>query len=392
MRVCVSAAAANAGGGVTYLANVLPELARIDPGDRFLVVAPQPTLDTLASTLDAACFDTECYPHPPVRQGRRMLFDQLRIPALARSFAAQAVFSTNGFGTFRSGCPEALLVRNALYFAPLLEEKLKALGRSRRQIQLRRFWSLLSIRCAQKIIFPTLAMRERVQTHASLEPKRTAVIRYGFDRERFFSDQMPSPEALEPMHAWRRDGRKIILYVAGYAVHKNFETAVEALAQLLSEGVDAGLVLTAVRKDWGEMREFQALLERVVELGIEKNVHWTGEVPWHELHALYSASDLFLFPSFLESFGHPMVEAMASGLPSVASDTPVNREIFGEAALFFEPFDPLACARLMKTCLENETRAAELRNTGLERSRSFSWAAHTRDVHALLASLTDPSS
>ena len=146
MKVCINAAGANIGGSYTYLASVLPELAKLDRGDRYLIVAPRPALDTFAKTLEAPCFDTECYPHPPLKQGRRMIFDQLQLPALARRYGAQVLFSSNGFGTFRGSCPEALLVRNALYFSPLLEEKLRAINRSPRDLALRRAWCRLSIR------------------------------------------------------------------------------------------------------------------------------------------------------------------------------------------------------------------------------------------------------
>ena len=87
-----------------------------------------------------------------------------------------------------------------------------------------------------------------------------------------------------------------------------------------------------------------------------------------------------------------MVEAMASGLPSVAADTPVNREVFGDAALYFDAFDPEACARAMGSCLGDETQAAELSRAGKERSLTFSWSEHAENLRAVLESIAAPGS
>ncbi len=261
---------------------------------------------------------------------------------------------------------------------------------STRPVQLRRLWSRLSIRGADSIVFPTRAMRDRVGDFVPLERKNTEVIHYGFDRHRFLAGEPADPDTLAPIASWQQLGRKALLYVAGYAIHKNFETAIEGLHQLLEDGMDVGLVLTAVHADWGDMVEFDSLLERIRDLGIENHIQMTGALPWSELHSLYAACDLFLFPSFLESFGHPMIEAMASGLPSVAAETPVNHEIFGDCALFFRPFDPQACANAVRKVLENDEMRRRLQRKGLQRVDEFSWPEHVRLMLNALKRLAHP--
>ena len=71
-RICISAAGANAGGAVTYLINLLSEYSQNDTGDRYLVIAPQETLDLLSESLQSPFIEAFTYPHPPVRQLRRM--------------------------------------------------------------------------------------------------------------------------------------------------------------------------------------------------------------------------------------------------------------------------------------------------------------------------------
>ena len=67
-RICISAAGANAGGAVTYLINLLSEFSRTETGDRYLVIAPQETLDVLSDSLQSPFIEAFTYPHPPVRQ------------------------------------------------------------------------------------------------------------------------------------------------------------------------------------------------------------------------------------------------------------------------------------------------------------------------------------
>lgn len=388
MRICINAAAANQGGAVTYLLNLLPQLALLDSDDRYLVVAPESTLERLAAVFADPRFQGERYPHPPGRFARRVLFDQWDVPSIARRFRADLLYSSNGFGSIVHACPEALLVRNSIYFSKTLEQKLRALGRSTRDLRLRRAWSHLSMRRASGVLFPTRAMQNRVARFVSLTGKPTRAIHYGFDSDRFFSGQRPAEDLLAPMRAWRAAGRTVMVFMSGYAVHKNIETAIEGLSVMLSSGADVGLVLTAEWKPFGEMVEFEAMLQRIRELGIEDHVYMPGLQPWAQLHAFYAEADLHLWPTFLESFGHPMVEAMASGLPTVAADTDVNREILEGAAQYFDPFDPAACARTIRDVVSEPSTSNRLREAATERVKHFTWSAHARELTGFFRELT----
>jgi glycosyltransferase involved in cell wall biosynthesis len=107
-----------------------------------------------------------------------------------------------------------------------------------------------------------------------------------------------------------------------------------------------------------------------------------GAVPYAALHHLYAGCDLYVSPAYAESFAHPLVEAMASGLPIVASALPVHREIAGDAALYFPPFSADDLARQVATVAADPASHSRLREAGLRRSCDFSWSQH---VDALLA-------
>jgi len=396
MRVLINAAGSNIGGAVTYLTNLLPQLARLQQeegrDDHFIVVAPTETIDKLTVVLREPCFSVEPYREPPVQNLKRIVFDQTRIPRLVRQHHADLLFSANGFGTLRPGCPEVLLVRNPIYFCRVYEERLRQIGRSFRAIRMRRWMSLISIRTADLMLFPTQAMLELAKPYGGLTAQNAHVIQYGFNRETFFRGGASRPAVADTMRSWRDQGKHVLLGVSAFAIHKNFDTLVEAMPELLDRGLEPRLVLTIAREQTGEVEEFDALVRRVDELGLNDVVHLAGHVPYDQLQYLYAEADLFVFPSFAESFGHSMVEAMACGLPTVAADIPVNREVLDGAAAYFDVFDPKSCAERLIQILANDQDAQSLRRAAEARSGDFSWNRYSvsllEEFAALLAQNT----
>src|SRR5690606_7239692 len=126
-----------------------------------------------------------------------------------------------------------------------------------------------------------------------------------------------------------KENHRVLLNVSTFSVQKNLETLIEALARLRERGLDVVLLTTTSRDKTTDTAEYDALVRRAEELGVRQNWVELGYVPYHELGHLYELADLYVFPSFTESFGHSLVEAMACGLPVVASGMPVNREVCG---------------------------------------------------------------
>jgi glycosyltransferase involved in cell wall biosynthesis len=111
------------------------------------------------------------------------------------------------------------------------------------------------------------------------------------------------------------------------------------------------------------------------------NVRHLGYVPDHDVPGLYRAATCLVFPSRLEGFGLPLVEAMAAGTPVLASAIPVFRELGGTAVQFFDPTDPTELASLIRRNFAESGIRAEYRARGVEQARTFS---RVRFVAALL--------
>jgi hypothetical protein len=117
MRVLINAASANMGGAVTYLQNVVRWLPEVAPDDDFIVYAPPGTIEKLAKPGALSNVRLESYPYSAPGGGARVYFDQAAIPRLIRQYKTDLLFSSTGFGTFFSPCPQVLLVRNPVYFS-----------------------------------------------------------------------------------------------------------------------------------------------------------------------------------------------------------------------------------------------------------------------------------
>jgi glycosyltransferase involved in cell wall biosynthesis len=176
-----------------------------------------------------------------------------------------------------------------------------------------------------------------------------------------------SPEAIAAVRARYGLPERFILYVGTIEPRKNLTTLLEAFHHLLAT-YDLRLVIVG-KKGWLYERFFR----RLRELGLEGQVIFTGYVPDEDLPAIYSAADLFVFPSLYEGFGLPVLEAMACGAPVVCSNTSSLPEVAGDAALLVDPTDARALTGAMEQVLTNERLWATLRAKGMERARGFTW-------------------
>jgi len=133
--------------------------------------------------------------------------------------------------------------------------------------------------------------------------------------------------------------------------------------------------------------------ELIDRLGIRSAVRMLGEVPWEELKRLYRSADLFVCPSYAESFGHPLVEAMASGLPVLSADLPVHREVCGEAARYFSLDAEGSLAERAIALLLDRGERERMAASGRERVASlFSWDEHVERLLRLIREILSAQS
>lgn len=172
--------------------------------------------------------------------------------------------------------------------------------------------------------------------------------------------------------------REYILYVGGINERKNLGVLVAAVDQ--RRGM-VPLVLAGPKP-----------AEPLAFWGLDRPwVRHLGYIPDADVPGLYAAATVKVFPSKLEGYGLPLVEAMAAGVPVLAADTPIFREVGGAAACFFPADDATALAALLRMALESETFRQEYRERGREWAQSRTWAAYGDRLLNALRAATRPS-
>ncbi|MFY9558898.1 MAG: glycosyltransferase family 1 protein [Terriglobales bacterium] len=373
MRLFIHALGASAGGGLTYLRNVVPHLARHPKVEVSVLAGAQAGAELVAASNVRILAGPDEQP-----LFLRFLSEQTEVPKLIRKTGADVMLSTGNFAIWNAPVPQILLSRNSLYtsFDFLRDLRRRRAYRLLADTRLKGFVARRSIQRAELSVAPSEAFARELSAWANRE---VLALHHGFDREHFFQNASPLPSAVQE-RLKESEGAVRLLFVSHYNYYRNFETLLRALA-LLKQRQPARRIRLALTcefvpgKNPGsyQTREASALLK---ELGIEQDVVQLGAIPYEMLHHLYRSCDVYVTPAYTETFAHPLVEAMASGLPIVASDLAVHREITNGAALFFARFSPASLADKLVQLLDSPSLQGELRQKGLQRSADFSWSAH----------------
>jgi alpha-1,3-rhamnosyl/mannosyltransferase len=161
------------------------------------------------------------------------------------------------------------------------------------------------------------------------------------------------------------EGFEMVLNVGVLQTRKNTLNALRALEKLPER---YRLVLVG-----GDGYGSEAIHEYIRHQGFGPRVQVRGHVAVKELLSLYQAASVLLFPSWEEGFGLPVLEAMANGLPVVASRTASLPEVGGKAALYVDPHSPQDIADKVLRAVEDSELRQKMIQQGLERAQEFSW-------------------
>jgi glycosyltransferase involved in cell wall biosynthesis len=384
MHFFINGLAASAGGGITYLRNVVPQITRRSDVQATVLITPEigremPIAANL-TVLNAS--------HLGV--GTRTLYEQVAVRSLIAKSGADVLLSTGNFAIRKSPVPQILLSRNALYTS----------GEFRKDLRSRSEYFLLfdtwikgrlarkSIEWADCTVAPSEAFARELRKWTS---RKILAVHHGFDRELFLNgSQTLSAHAKATLD--QTQGAVRLLFVSHYNYYRNFETlfkAVPILNRLLKEKKVVLLLtckLDGTKDGAYRTREAAAMLR---ELGISESVVQLGPIPYESLHELYRACDIYVTAAYAETFAHPLVEAMASGLPVVASDLAVHREISGDAALYFPRFSSGELADCIVRLIESPDLRAKLSQNAVECSASFSWERHVDELLRIAGALIE---
>jgi glycosyltransferase involved in cell wall biosynthesis len=219
--------------------------------------------------------------------------------------------------------------------------------------------------------------RRAILEHYRLPAERVVVTADAVDPDRF-RPMEPGPELDAVKSCYTLDA-PFILNVGRLEPRKNLERLIRAFERI-RQSVDKGLQLVLVGK---EDFRFETIRRQAVTLP-PGAVRFLGPVPDEDLPGIYNLASLLAYPSLVEGFGMPVLEAMACGTPVVSSPRGALPEVGGDAVVWVEPEDEQSIASGIERALSDSEERSRLRRDGLERARGFRWegtAKRTLEVY-----------
>ncbi len=344
------------GGMEIYARELIPELAAAAPDDRFTAF-----VNREAAVVDGPwreLIDMVTVPVSGRNRVQRVRGEQQLLPPLARNAGVDLLHSlastTPAWGSFR----RVVTIHDLIYrHVPEAHPGLRSVGM--------RVLIPLAARRSHRIIVDAASTREDLLGLRRVTADKIDVVPLGLGST-FTGTPQPETEIRAQLGAGQRP---IALSVSAKLAHKNLLRLIGALAAIPREHRPV-LVLP------GYPTPYEARLRgRVDELGLDADVRFLGWVSTEMLEGLYAAAAVFVFPSLVEGFGLPVLEAMARGVPVACSDRGAVAEVAGGAALRFDPESESAIAESIMRLLSDRELAERLAREGRERARGFTWKA-----------------
>ncbi len=296
---------------------------------------------------------------------QKLWFEQVALPRAAAYWRAGRLFVPYWAPPLRAPAPVIVTVHDLI---PLLFPEYRA------SLSARLYTALVRAATpgAAHILTDSEASRRDILQRLRVPPERVTAVPLGVS-ERF----TPRPDPVEDARVRNRYDLPpaYVLYLGGFDRRKNIETLLAVYTWAQEAIGDNFPLVIAGRLPEGSSRLFVDPRPLARAWGIEDVVRTIGPVAEEDKPALYRGASAFLYPSRYEGFGLPVLEAMACGVPVVASEIPALVELVGDAAYLIPPEDARGMAGALISVLVDPALERTLRERGPRRAAAFSWIA-----------------
>ena len=237
---------------------------------------------------------------------------------------------------------------------------------------------------ADKIVTISECSRKDIIEVLNVDSSKVEIVYPGVDYAYF--NTTPSSERIAQVRSKYNLPEEYILYMGTLEPRKNIPSIVEAFYKLKKGGdekVQSVKLVLAGKKGW----MYEEIFKKIQELGLEDDVVFTDYVDEVDKAIIYRLASLFVFPSLYEGFGIPVLEAMASSTPVIASKSSSLPEVAGDAALLVNPQDTLSMAEGMHCILTQKDYRQLLVQRGHVQAQKFNWEDSSQKLYELYKSL-----
>jgi glycosyltransferase involved in cell wall biosynthesis len=378
LSLVVNAISVKEGGSLVVLRELVAGMHQLRPDWSIHIACSDEAKSVLAAVKGV---DLHTFPTVATSNWRTRLWYETGLIRLLKDVSADALFSqTNYLPLFRRVCPQLLLEQHAGHFSAIFNElmchDLNLVGRF--AWRLKGNWVRESAVVADKITVQTAALADAMVSSTGVPAEKITVIPHGNGQSQFRSTNPVLPQQGEPF---------VVGYTTKFGVQKNFAVLFRAIAELLFRQVPIRLDITLDPT----LTYNHKLLAYASQLDIGPALNNLGELNSSQLADAYSRFHAFAFPSLCESFGFPLVEAMANRLPVLVADVASNREVASAAGIYFDPNDHIALAdEIQKLTLNAQWYENRVLASGI-RQADYSWQRATEQTVRLIESMVHGS-
>jgi glycosyltransferase involved in cell wall biosynthesis len=230
------------------------------------------------------------------------------------------------------------------------------------------------VKKSKRIITVSLFEQKRIVDFFGFKDDKKLIAVYNGVGSHF--KRVENPEILSAIKIKYQLPDQFFFHLGNTDPKKNTKGVLKAYSDFLKI---TGAKISLVMLDF-DTAELQKILKEIRNETLIESIHLTGYVVNTDLPTIYSLCSLFLYPSLRESFGIPILEAMACGTPVITSNTSSMPEIAGNAALLVNPFDTEEIVQAMLSIYQNPSLQLDLTTKGYLQASLFSWKAMAEHV------------
>lgn len=345
------------GGGKTFLTGVIKHLAKIDKNNHYYLYVGR-TSQNYFDEIIGPNFSKIVFPFDSDNKYLKFFFEQFVIPIYNLRLKIDVLFCPANLAPLVPLTDTVLAIQSLYYqLPPRATPKLRRLCHS----------ILLphSIKKARKVIAVSKAIKDSIVDRWGINPLKIKVIYEGVDLEIFSHTRVDKKFLFDYISEFF----PYILFVSTLYKYKNADKLIKAFVLAKKRKIPHKLVIVGRDPNFNT----KELKEIAFNNRVQEDVIFTGPVQINKIVSFYQNADLFVYPSLIESFGLPLIEAMACGTPVIGSNRTSVPEVIDNAGVIVDPDDIDALADAIVKVLSDQNLRESLITKGYERIKQFSW-------------------